>query len=56
MQQSKRPADPKALLLKPVQNAAGDVRALTNKDAKLTNHVKTIADGFGIFSWFALVR
>ena len=29
----------------------GDVKALTNKDPKFTNHVKTIADGFGLFNW-----
>jgi len=52
MQNCKKAEDPK-LLLKHVQAAVGDVKGLTNKDPKFTNHVKTIADGFNLFSWFS---
>lgn len=48
----KAPAD-KALLLKHIQTAVGDVRGLKNKDAKFALHVQTVADGFGMFSWSA---
>lgn len=30
------------------------MKALTNKDPKFTNHVRTVADGFGLFSWFSV--
>ena len=50
IQSCKRPED-KLLLLKHVQAAVGDVRALKNKEPKFTNHVQTVADGFGLFSW-----
>lgn len=53
MQACKKPEDPRSLL-KHVQAAVGDVRALTNKDQKFTNHVKTIGDGFGLFNWFSM--
>jgi len=48
----KRPDD-KLLLLKHIQTAANDVRALKNKEPKFSLHVQTLADGFGIFSWSA---
>lgn len=48
------PNDDAKILLKHVQALIGDVKALTNKDMKLSNHVKTIADGFGIFNWIAI--
>ena len=38
-------------MIKHVQDAVGSVRALGNTNPKFTNHVKTIADGFGIFGW-----
>lgn len=41
------------LVLKSVQAAVGDIKALQNKEPKLTNHVRTVADGFGIFGWVA---
>jgi hypothetical protein len=53
LQNCAKAEDPK-LLIKHVQNAQGDVKALQNKDPKLTNHVRTVADGFGLFSWFAV--
>lgn len=48
----KAPSD-KLLLLKHIQTGAGDVKALKNKDAKFALHVQTVADGFGMFSWYA---
>lgn len=48
------PAEDLKLLLKHIQALIGDVKALTMKDPKLTNHVKTIADGFGVFNWIAV--
>jgi adenylyl cyclase-associated protein len=48
----KAPAD-KMLLIKHVQTALGDVKALKNKDPKFSLHVQTVADGFGMFSWSA---
>ena len=48
----KRPED-KLLMLKHIQAAAGDIKALKNKEAKFSLHVQTLADGFGIFSWHA---
>ena len=49
----KAPAD-KLLLVKHIQTAVGDVRALKNKDLKFSLHVQTVADGYGMFSWHAL--
>jgi hypothetical protein len=49
----KAPAD-KMLLVKHIQAAVGDVRALKNKDLKFALHVQTVADGFGMFSWSAI--
>jgi hypothetical protein len=46
--------DDKLLMLRHVQQAAGDIRALKNKEPKFSLHVQTLADGFGIFSWSAL--
>ena len=49
---SKTPSD-KLLLIKHIQTAVADIRALKNKDAKVALHVQTVADGFGMFSWSA---
>ena len=47
-------SEDKLLLLRHVQTAAVDVRAMKNKEPKFGLHVQTMADGFGIFSWSAL--
>ena len=47
------PAGDKLLLVKHIQAAVGDVRGLKNKDLKVSLHVQTVADGFGMFSWTA---
>ena len=48
------PAEDAKVLLKHIQQLIGDVKALQMKDPKLTNHVRTIADGFGIFNWIVV--
>lgn len=42
-------------LLKPIQDAVGEVKALKNKDPKVSNHVTTVADGLNLFAWFLTV-
>lgn len=54
IQNSAKPADVK-FILKPVTDAAGEVKNFKNKDPKLNNHVQTVADGFNLFVWAATV-
>ena len=44
-------SEDKLLMLRQIQTAAVDIRAMKNKEPKFTLHVQTLADGFGIFNW-----
>lgn len=54
MQGCSKPTDLK-FLLKPVQDAVADAKALKNKDPKVGNHVQTVIDGLNLFAWFLTV-